>query len=104
MGYKKSKNGKGVINMVNERPFCASDAEHFLCKVWMIGKLTLAHYSSSKYPRPTNTHCHPVKHIKDVDPTCAEVDKVMESIRAAFKTQRSNLKTPNFCLLKGEAI
>lgn len=101
-GYKRDGEGI-VVNLVNGRPFNASDAEHFLCKAWMIGKLTLAHYNT-KFPRPTRPHCHPVKLTKDENPECTEVDIVMLGITAAFQAQRKLLKTPNFCLSKRELM
>ena len=101
-GYKRDGEGI-VVNLVNGRPFNASDAEHFLCKAWMIGKLTLAHYNT-KFPRPTRPHCHPVKLTKDENPECTEVDIVMLGITAAFQAQMKLLKTPNFCLSKRELM
>ena len=39
---------KTVRNTMNDRPFNATDAEHFLCKGWVDAKLTLGHLTERK--------------------------------------------------------
>ena len=34
-------------NTMNDLPFNATDAEHFLCKGWLDAKLTLGHYRNA---------------------------------------------------------
>lgn len=102
LGYEKDKTNN-VVNKVNRRPFNATCAEHTLCKLWMIAKLTLAHYNS-RYPNPTKPHCHPVKMPNGENIFCTEIQSTMNEIVAAFKTLRVHLQIPAFCLMKKELL
>ena len=48
-----------VVSLTNKRPFNASNAEHFLCKAWIIAKYTMGHYRDTLHPLPWKPHCHP---------------------------------------------
>jgi hypothetical protein len=45
--------------MTNRRPFSAVDAEHFLCKAWIVTKSTFGGSRLSKNPKLSNSHTHP---------------------------------------------
>lgn len=108
-GYKRIRKGV-VVNILNGRPFNATDAEHFLCKAWVAAKLTLGHYRNSLRPNSTKPHCHPM--IQEVEDE--SLSKIMDDIvRAYEECLESNpddsaeqvttvLTAPNFCLLPGE--
>jgi hypothetical protein len=108
VGYQKTPQGD-VVNILNGRPFNATDAEHFLCKAWVAAKLTLGHYRNSLRPQSTKPHCHPMmQKVED-----EALSKIMENIVIAYKaclnrTQGESgdvgtaLKVPKFCLLPGE--
>ena len=51
-GYQRYKETKTVRNTMNDRPFNATNAEHFLCKGWVDAKLTLWHYRNARDPKP----------------------------------------------------
>jgi hypothetical protein len=103
LGYKKRvfKGSTTVTNMVNGRPFNASDAEHFLCKVWLIAKYTTPHYCSSKQPVGTKPHCHPMK-LKNWKMICPQINMCMERALELYKKNRSSIKVPAFCLMSNE--
>ena len=46
-GYQRDEETKTVRNKMNDRPFNAADAEHFLCKGWADAKLTQGHYRNA---------------------------------------------------------
>jgi hypothetical protein len=58
MGYDKEKNT--VLSMANHCPFSAVDAEHFLCKAWIVTKSTFGGSHLSKKPKLSNSHTHPL--------------------------------------------
>jgi hypothetical protein len=49
LGYRRVTDADKplVLNVVNGRPFNSTDAEHFLCKCWLIAKYTLPHYTTA---------------------------------------------------------
>ena len=59
LGYKRLDGV--VVSVVNLRPFNATDAEHFLCKAWVVAKHTFGHYRDSAYPFFSKAHCHPLR-------------------------------------------
>ncbi len=103
LGYERDKSDR-VVNMVNKRPFNAICAEHTLCKLWMIAKLTLPAYNMSKYPRPTKPHCHSLKLPNGEDILCDEVKEIMSCIVSAFSCVKVKLGTPSFCLTRMESL
>jgi hypothetical protein len=102
LGYDKEDNvGK---NIVNKRPFSAVDSEHFLCKAWLIAKLTFGNSQLSTYPKQCSAHTHPscVLHAMPSD----EIDIHMLAIESAYTTcmegDRAALILPELCKLSGE--
>ena len=58
LGYRRiKKTDSMVINKVNGRPFSATDAEHFLCKAWVIAKYTLPNNTMAEGSKSTQPHC-----------------------------------------------
>ena len=47
VGYQRDKETETVRNTMNDCPFNATDAEHFLCKEWVDAKLTLGLYHNA---------------------------------------------------------
>ncbi len=91
-GYEKVKGV--VVNTLNGLTFNCIDAEHWLCKTWMLVKHTFQHYRNSLFPVPLQPHTHPIvwpvsitgdQYLKD-----EKVDTIMEKITSVFTT-RTNL-------------
>jgi hypothetical protein len=105
LGYNKI--GVQVNNIVNNRPFNAVDAEHFLCKAWLITKLTFVPSYISKYPRLCNAHTHPSRVLHGL---CDDyVSMIMKSIGDAYMRCNSDqsslcMKLPELCKVPGESI
>lgn len=57
LGYKRCHNK--LINVVNGRAFNSTDAEHFLCKFWVMIKYTFSHNRQSIRPIMANSYTHP---------------------------------------------
>jgi len=97
-GYQCDKETKTVRNTMNDRPFNATDAEHFLCKGWIDAKLTLGHYRNARRPQAAKPHCHP----SDVE--CSWLKTIMEAIVLKYAKTCRGLDTPDFCILPGETL
>ena len=103
MGYARNDHCHGsVINKVNQRPFSATDAEHFLCKAWVIAKYTLPNYNTAKQPRSTKPHCHPVNLRGEQMTASMDVNVIMEGIVSLSTSKQNMLKAPSFCLMPNE--
>jgi hypothetical protein len=76
------KNGDDILNVVNTRPFSAVDAEHFLCKAWIITKSTFGSSNLSNYPQLCSAHTHPSPVLHAIDN--AMIGRAMVSIKDAF--------------------
>jgi hypothetical protein len=106
LGYQKF-DGQ-VLNIVNKRPFSSVDSEHFLCKAWLIAKLTFGHNRICKYPRQCNNHTHPSPTIHTLEITA--IDDTMKIIEDTYKTviagktDLTMIMLPDFCILPGEEI
>jgi hypothetical protein len=102
LGLKKL--GGDVVNIVNERPFSDVDAEHYLCKAWLIAKLTFGHNRIAKYPKQCNNHTHPSPVIHRLSVNA--IDECMKTIEDAYMNLISNhiqkITLPDFCILAGE--
>ena len=89
-GYVRCNESGKVVNKVNGLPFNVTDAEHWLCKSWVIVKKTFNHYRNSMYPVPLEPHYHPIKWPKHDTPTTITsdivVDKIMEEITDKFES------------------
>jgi hypothetical protein len=84
LGYEKEINA--VMSMANRRPFSAVDAEHFLCKAWILTKSTFGGSRLSKRPKLSSCHTHPSPVLHRVE------DKSLERIMARIeKTYLSNV-------------
>ena len=103
LGYLRAvKGGKtSVVNAVNDRPFNATDAEHFLCKCWIIAKYTLPHYANSVQPLSSKPHCHPLKKGESTMQLTA-MNSIMEEVIASFEAS-DRKKDPVFCLMARES-
>jgi hypothetical protein len=64
MGYQRRVDGE-VINPANGFAFGFTNAEHFLCKGWIMIKKTFHHYRNSLYPNPTEPHYHPLRMLEN---------------------------------------
>jgi hypothetical protein len=93
-----------VLNVVNQRPFGAVDSEHFLCKAWLIAKLTFGHSRISKYPKQCNNHTHPsrVLHMLE-DAIILETMTQIENVYLNLLTCGC-IQLPEFCRLPGESM
>jgi hypothetical protein len=105
MGYKKV--GGLVLNLVNERPFSETDAEHFLCKGWLIAKLTFGHYRNSKYPLQSKSFTHPSPTLHSLPDMV--IEKTMHVMETTFLSglQSHSIQAcqlPEFCRLPGEEV
>ena len=104
LGYRRVTDADKplVLNVVNGRPFNSTDAEHFLCKCWLIAKYTLPHYTASVQPLSSKPHCHPIrKGISTIQFPYMTV--IMKQVIAAFEaSDRRCVETPGFCLMAGE--
>jgi hypothetical protein len=102
-----AKVGCNVTNTVNGRSFSEIDAEHFLCKAWLIAKLTFGHYRISKHPELSSHYTHPspvVHSLTDVHVSeCMR--KIVESYKSCIGDNVSNsLVMPELCKLPGETV
>jgi hypothetical protein len=103
LGYQK-ENGS-VLNLVNHREFCESDSEYFLCKAWLIAKLTFGHNQISKYPKQCNNYTHPSPVIHRCK--ISAIQKTMEFIEEKYMEllgQTDSIILPNFCVLPRETF
>ena len=86
-GYERNSDNV-VVNKVNGLPFNVTDAEHWLCKAWVIVKKTFNHYRNSMYPVPLEPHYHPIKWPGRKTPLSitndGKVDGVMQDIIELF--------------------
>jgi hypothetical protein len=104
LGYYKDSKSIGVFNLVNDRNFSGTDAEHILCKGWLAGKYTLGHYRNVRHPQPTKPHCHPIRnfHLFEKASSCKVVCTVMQQIGHEYSKEKECLNIPEFCLLPAE--
>ena len=103
MGYSGNDSGKLlVVNKVNGRPFNATDAEHFLCKLWVISKYTLPANSYATQAKATKPHCHPVYWRGKELPIVDSVDSIMNDIITLHEQVGLENEIPDFCLLPNE--
>ena len=114
-GYYRDAGTDKVCNIINGRIFDATDAEHFLCKGWVITKLTFGHYRNSKYPRSAKPHCHPER-SKEIgtDPRSVRLANIMNGIISSYEQCCSQkqatihgtklLRVPQLCLMPGEKL
>jgi hypothetical protein len=92
------------LNIVNTRPFCAVDAEHFLCKSWIIAKLTFGHNQGSKYPLQGNHYAHPspVLHALQNWIVAESMNKMENAYVNNIRCKVNGMRLPDFCTLPGE--
>ena len=99
-GYHRNKKNV-VINKVNGLIFGVTDAEHWLCKSWVLIRKTFNHYRNSLYPVPLQPFYHPIRYRGDNVPDSITCDRVMDKImkeatdtfeRCAIKKNK-NIKT-----------
>ena len=104
MGYETwaSRSKREVRNKVNGRPFSATDAEHFLCKLWVISKYTLPAYSTAIQPTATKPHCHPINLRGRKNSPDPIVSEIMASMLRGNEQSRKEMTAPPFCLLPNE--
>jgi hypothetical protein len=80
LGYTKQR--CTIQNVVNGRPFTVVDAEHFLCKAWLVASSAFGSARLSNYPKLCNAHMHPSPIIHALADTV--IDAAMDSIQAAY--------------------
>ena len=106
--YKSLPMNRSVTNKVNGRPFNATDAEHFLCKAWLIMKSTMANYNNAKQPVCTKPHCHPARRTTStIQKVCPQLDMIMNRIVELYaeeKVQRRDIRAPSFCLMTDDVL
>ena len=104
MDYETKTSGKKreVQNKVNGRPFSATDAEHFLCKLRVMSKYTLPAYSTAIQAIATKPHCHPVYLRGRESSPDPMVSEIMASMLRANEQSRKEITAPPFCLLPNE--
>ena len=94
-GYYRDRHGK-VRNTVNGLLFSPTDAEHWLCKGWILVKKTFNHYRNSRYPKPLEPHLHPIRYPRvKLDKNIIgdnEIDSVMTNITNNYEVLTSNGK------------
>ena len=78
-GYRRM-NKNLVVNKVNGLPFGVIDAEHWLCKSWVITRKTFNHYRNSLYPVPLQPYYHPIRYRGENVPDSITRDTVMDKI------------------------
>jgi hypothetical protein len=101
MGYAFTNSD--VVNMVNGRPFNVVDAEHFLCKAWIMAKYTMCPYRNyKKHPNQCNAFTHPSRTLHQLKDQLT--DAIMAEIKNAFAkiANKEDCVLPGFCLLPGE--
>ena len=103
-GYKKTGKEQVVRNKVNDRPFNVTDAEHFLCKLWVISKYTLPAYCISNRSEATKPHCHPVNLRGEENPKNPLLSGIMSSIVGTYENEMKDITPPEFCLLPNEVL
>ena len=101
-GYKHLDENETVYNKVNGRPFNATDAENFLCKLWVVSKYTLPANCIVRQPNATKPHCHPV-HLRGKEfPPNDLIEKIMTGIIRGHEETMEDQETLSFCLLPDE--
>jgi hypothetical protein len=103
LGFGKTDDA--VHNIVNGRPFSGVDAEHFLCKAWIVASSTFGNSRLSKYPRLCNAHTHPSPVIHAIGEKVT--DDAMKQMEIDYWACRSlpdsgGLIIPKLCLMPGE--
>ena len=107
-GYERRPGTHKVFNIVNGRHFNATDAEHFLCKGWVLTKLTFGHYRNSKYPKSAKPHCHPERPSDDStgptakDPMYTLMKGIVENYELWTSHKKTFFQVPQLCLMPGE--
>jgi hypothetical protein len=102
LGYDKVDNV--VLNVVNKRPFSGVDAEHFLCKAWIIARLTFGNSQLSSYPNQCSAHTHPSRVLHEMADD--EISNHMQGIERAYTScmegDVATIILPELCKLSGE--
>jgi hypothetical protein len=104
LGYHRLRRGNKicVVNTVNGRPLNSTDAEHFLCKGWLIAKQTLPRYTVSEKPQASRPNCHPIKNGKKTV-QADDVTVVMKEIITTYESSKRQREIPpRFCLMPSE--
>jgi hypothetical protein len=106
LGYQKIDDRTGVVNIVNGRPFCAVDAEHFLCKAWLIAKSTFANSLVSNHRKFCNAHTHPstVLHQRKDSQIETIMDRIEQSFKRCIAEDQARMVPPELCRMKGEDV
>ena len=106
LGYRRVRDVNPIVmlrNVVNGRPFNYTDAEHFLCKGWIIAKYTFPQNTASVQPISSRPHCHPIKIVDSVTFQLPYVTAIMNDIIDSFEAMSDRgYDTPQFCLMAGE--
>jgi hypothetical protein len=103
LGYRRLMRDKNpIVNAVNGRPFNTTDAEHFLCKGWLIAKQTYPVYANVAKPHFAKPHCHPLKNGKKTIQS-EDVTVIMKEIITTYESSdRQMEEPPRFCLMASE--
>jgi hypothetical protein len=102
LGYEKK--GDAIVEMVNQRPFSAVDAEHFLCKAWIVAKSTLGCSRLSSHPKQSSAHTHPspIIHRKADEVIETVMSKIEDAYCLSRETSEDDITLPEFCRLPEE--
>lgn len=106
-GWTRTEGDSVFRSKLNGRPFSYPDAEHVLCKCYVMASYTLAGRRFSNCPMSDKCHCHPVRFPND-----AEVPWDDATIRLHIITpglakyedlvKKGKIELPDFCKLPGE--
>lgn len=100
----RDKDGN-VCHIINGRPFNYQDAEHWLCKLYVVVKYTTPQYSVGGRVRSSKPHCAPFKVSKDTwDPGDCLTKLDQRTIEQFHKCVNVSQKItlPEVCQYKGE--
>jgi hypothetical protein len=105
LGYYKVDNV--VLNVVNKRPFSCVDAEHFLCKAWIISRLTFGNSQlSTTYPKQCSAHTHPSRVLHNLadDEMSNHMQEIERAYTSCMERDGATLILPELCKLSGENL
>jgi hypothetical protein len=103
LGYRRNKKTDSkVVNKVNGRPISATDAEHFLCKAWVIAKYTLPNNTMAERSKSTQPHCHPANIRGQKFRQLQNIADIMDCIVTMKDTLPSQINCPEFCKMPNE--
>ena len=97
LGYERRE--KRVVCSLNGRPFDATDAEHFMCKLYFQVKFTLNSYRKSFQPAASRVYCWPQKFHDSKLKVNVELKQAMLKAVATFQRLSERHSGPEEFLL-----